>query len=279
MAVHPGHEEAAVAAAAGHDAVAVGPALRAQPVGGGLDVLQLQLALAADEAVAERVAEAAGAMVVDLHDDTAGVGGQAAFARLGRRKDVRVPAPAEAVAGRGKGAAVDHVQRRMFFLGIEARREREPHLHRVAQRARDLHLAHLAQGHTGQHFVVEALQAARRATQRPRPDLGRVPGRVGQPQQRVARGVEALHPAAGLLEHGLGGVQRQAPQVAAAAVLGGKAQALAVGRPEQPAVDVVVPAGAQRLERAIGRHQGGPRQRRVHGARVRGQAGQPAAVG
>ena len=105
----------------GEDAAFVGVALSDQPIGRGFEVLQFQLALAADQAVLESEAEAAGAVIIQLRHHAARGG-----------KDMRVPAVAEGVAGRGVRAAVDDVLHGVLLLCIEARRQREPHLHRFA---------------------------------------------------------------------------------------------------------------------------------------------------
>ena len=207
MPVHPRHQEAAIAAARGVDGLVIGPALRQQPVGGGLDVLQFQLALAADQAVAEVEPEAAAAVVVDLRDDVPRGG-----------KDVRVPAPGEGVAGRRKGPAVDDVGDRVLLLRVEARREHQPHLHRLAQRAGHADFAHLAEVDIGQQTIVEMLQPPRRPFGHARHQARRVRDAVGGHHQHAGREVEALHPAASM-RHDVGlGCQLAAPEVAAAAL-------------------------------------------------------------
>jgi hypothetical protein len=92
-----------------------------QHVGGGFDVLQLELAPAVGDAVQEGIAEAARAVVVDA-------GHHVAL----RGEELRVPAEVPAVAEGGVRAAVDQVQQRASSAAVEAGRVGEPHLHRVA---------------------------------------------------------------------------------------------------------------------------------------------------
>ena len=268
MAVHPGHQEAAVTAAGGKHPPGVGPGLLEQPVGGGFDVQQLQLALAADQAVAEAPAKAAGAVVVDLRDDVAG-----------GSKDMRVPAVAEAVARGRVRAAVDDVGERVFALGVKAGREGQPHLHRRAAGTLDLDLFDLAQAHAVQQLVVEALQPPRRGAGAQGQHTPRVQGRVGGDHHHLGPNVKALHAATGV--HDLDGAagQRVAPEVAATALFGGETDGAAVGRPEQRAAHVMVPVRAQRAPAApLQIHDGQLAKRRVHPAGVRGHGCQLAPI-
>ena len=136
MAVHPRHQEAAIAATRGVNALLVGPGLGQQPVGASFDVLQLQFTLAADEAVLEGVAEAAGAVKIHLGDNVAVAG-----------EDVCVPAVAKGVAGSGVRAAVDEVGHGVLAFWIERRRKGQPHLHLLTQGAAHGGLFHVAPLH------------------------------------------------------------------------------------------------------------------------------------
>ena len=209
MAVHPGHQVAAVAAAGGEDALRVGPGLLEQPVGGGLDVLQLQLAVAVADAVEEGVAEAGGAVVVDAahHVALRGEGGG-------------VPAVVPAVARGRVRPAVDDVQQRVLLPGVEAGRVAQPHLHLVAERAVEPQLLVAAEGHAGERAVVEALDAARLLARQVGVQARRMLGGVDQRHQRAGALVEAADRAAA--DHQLGAPvgQVEAPQVLAALLLG-----------------------------------------------------------
>lgn len=188
VAVHPGDEKAAVARPGGEDAPRVRPGLREEPVGARLDVAQLELAQLPHDAVEEAVTEAARAVVVHRRDHLPARGEQ-----------VRVPPVAEGVAGGRIRPAVDDVQHLVPAPRIEARREGEEHLHGIAERALEGHLARLAEGHAGQNRVVEALEAARGATL-DRVHLDRVGGRVDRHDNpfllAVVPDVESLHPSA-----------------------------------------------------------------------------------
>ena len=233
MAVHPGHHVAAVAAARGEDALAVGPWLLQERIGGGFHVLQFEFAPAVRDAVLEGIAEARRAVVIDGRDDVAL-----------RGEGLHVPAEVPGIAEGGVRAPVDQVQQRPLLLRVEAGRVRDPDLHLVAERAGHRDLLGAARCHAGHQGVVEVLDAARLLAGQVHFEFRRVVHRVGQRHQRAGGLVETLHPTA--RHHRLGPAvgQVEAPQVLAAALFGGEQQGLAVLFPVQRRVDLVVPFGA-----------------------------------
>jgi len=138
---------------------------------------------------------------------------------------------------------VDGVQHRPAPRRIERRRVDQPHLHRIAARAGDLHHLVATQRQAGEQGVVEGLDAPGRLARQQRQDLGRVVERVQRQRHRAGRLVEAAHPAARVDPLGALVRQVEAPEVARSALLGTKQQRLAVVLPVQRGLDVVVPGG------------------------------------
>ena len=270
MAVHPGHHEAAVAAPGGGHALLVGPGLLQQPVGGGFDVLQFQLAPAVGDGVEEGMAEARGAVVVHRghHPPLRG-------------EQLVVPAVVPVVAGRGVRTAVDGVHHRVLLLRVEARRVEQPHLHRVAQGAGEPHLFVPPQVQLRPGSV--SLKLSRRRGASPArctwawagwsaasATLTSVPAALSKPCS-VAAADDDFRPLVGQVE---------APQVLAALLLGGQQQRAAVVFPQQRCFHRVVPLGAGHVPLAAAALPDGQLGR--HGvllALVAGQAGHAVAVG
>mmetsp|Transcript_4934 Transcript_4934/g.17731 ORF Transcript_4934/g.17731 Transcript_4934/m.17731 type:complete len:673 (-) Transcript_4934:1368-3386(-) len=233
MTVHPRDHVAAIAAAGGDDALAGHPGLLQQPVGAGLDVLQLELAPVAGDAVQELEAEARRAVVVHAgHHIARG------------REDLVVPAPVPAVAKGRVRATVDDMHHGPLLLGVEVGRVDQPHLHLVAARALERHFLVAAETVGGQTRVIEGLDAAQAVLaehRQPRRELHA----VVVDDDGVRAGAETADVAA--FEDGFGQplAERELPEVAAAAVLGREEHRLVVRGPGQGRCDLAVPVGAE----------------------------------
>ncbi len=234
MAEQPGDQIPAVGAAGRRHPFFVDVAAGGENVDGAHHVVERLVAMPADDRVGEGLAEAGRAVEVGLRHDVA-LGGE----KLG------VPAVVEVFERSAVRPAVQHHHQRPFLLGIEARREVHPHLHRVAAGAFVNDRLDLAGGDRREPlFIVEGQLLRLAPAGRHHEEVGRLVETVGLKNHRAARRLRRADVAAGRQQGRRAALDAHRIKVLAAPLLGGENHGLIVGQ-HLPGAGVAVPVGEQ----------------------------------